>query len=176
MACPRSLRMAPGRLAQLGEHQLDKLGVTGSSPVPPTSRKPRHGGVFAYPVRLLAAVPSHSLSMKRSVRWLAAHRNRAVVARARLGRPPRCCCRRGRAGMRRSTRPLRPSCTAREHPARCCLESRLDPRPVERIDLLPRTCNESDVEWCAHLGVVGYDEVCVLRTPAEPRVLGDVLG
>src|SRR5262249_4732300 len=29
--CPR-----PGRLAQLGEHQLDKLGVTGSSPVPPT--------------------------------------------------------------------------------------------------------------------------------------------
>jgi hypothetical protein len=26
---------APGRLAQLGEHQLDKLGVTGSSPVPP---------------------------------------------------------------------------------------------------------------------------------------------
>ena len=26
----------PGRLAQLGEHQLDKLGVTGSSPVPPT--------------------------------------------------------------------------------------------------------------------------------------------
>jgi hypothetical protein len=27
---------ALGRLAQLGEHQLDKLGVTGSSPVPPT--------------------------------------------------------------------------------------------------------------------------------------------
>ena len=27
---------ARGRLAQLGEHQLDKLGVTGSSPVPPT--------------------------------------------------------------------------------------------------------------------------------------------
>ena len=26
---------ALGRLAQLGEHQLDKLGVTGSSPVPP---------------------------------------------------------------------------------------------------------------------------------------------
>jgi hypothetical protein len=26
-----------GRLAQLGEHQLDKLGVTGSSPVPPIS-------------------------------------------------------------------------------------------------------------------------------------------
>ena len=30
-----------GRLAQLGEHQLDKLGVTGSSPVPPTMKKPR---------------------------------------------------------------------------------------------------------------------------------------
>jgi hypothetical protein len=30
-----------GRLAQLGEHQLDKLGVTGSSPVPPTFSKPR---------------------------------------------------------------------------------------------------------------------------------------
>ena len=26
---------AEGRLAQLGEHQLDKLGVTGSSPVSP---------------------------------------------------------------------------------------------------------------------------------------------
>ncbi len=41
--CPR-----PGRLAQLGEHQLDKLGVTGSSPVPPTSRKPRSRGVFVF--------------------------------------------------------------------------------------------------------------------------------
>src|SRR5438132_11871627 len=28
----------PGRLAQLGEHQLDKLGVTGSSPVPPIEK------------------------------------------------------------------------------------------------------------------------------------------
>src|SRR5581483_9032223 len=28
----------PGRLAQLGEQQLDKLGVTGSSPVPPTRK------------------------------------------------------------------------------------------------------------------------------------------
>src|SRR4051794_11270355 len=27
-----------GRLAQLGEHQLDKLGVTGSSPVPPIAK------------------------------------------------------------------------------------------------------------------------------------------
>ena len=38
-----------GRLAQLGEHQLDKLGVTGSSPVPPTSEKPRYVGVFSFP-------------------------------------------------------------------------------------------------------------------------------
>jgi hypothetical protein len=31
-----------GRLAQLGEHQLDKLGVTGSSPVAPTRK---HAGL-----------------------------------------------------------------------------------------------------------------------------------
>ena len=36
----------PGRLAQLGERRLDKAEVTGSSPVSPTSRKPRYGGVF----------------------------------------------------------------------------------------------------------------------------------
>ena len=35
----------PGRLAQLGEHQLDKLGVTGSSPVPPTTETPAQTGV-----------------------------------------------------------------------------------------------------------------------------------
>jgi len=29
-------------------YQLDKLGVTGSSPVPPTSRKPRSSGVFRF--------------------------------------------------------------------------------------------------------------------------------
>ena len=40
--------LPPGRLAQLGEHQLDKLGVTGSSPVPPTSRKPRAPGLFRF--------------------------------------------------------------------------------------------------------------------------------
>ena len=32
-----------GRLAQLGEHQLDKLGVTGSSPVPPIGKGPGNG-------------------------------------------------------------------------------------------------------------------------------------
>ena len=34
-ALPRLESPPQGRLAQLGEHQLDKLGVTGSSPVPP---------------------------------------------------------------------------------------------------------------------------------------------
>jgi hypothetical protein len=34
----------PGRLAQLGEHQLDKLGVTGSSPVPPIHESPASRG------------------------------------------------------------------------------------------------------------------------------------
>ncbi len=29
------ITLLSGRLAQLVEHQLDKLGVTGSSPVPP---------------------------------------------------------------------------------------------------------------------------------------------
>ena len=37
-----------GRLAQLGEHQLDKLGVTGSSPVPPTSESPAKRGAFVF--------------------------------------------------------------------------------------------------------------------------------
>ena len=38
---------ARGRLAQLGEHQLDKLGVTGSSPVTPIPRwKVRSDGPF----------------------------------------------------------------------------------------------------------------------------------
>jgi hypothetical protein len=37
-----------GRLAQLGEHQLDKLGVTGSSPVPPTSEAPANVGLSLF--------------------------------------------------------------------------------------------------------------------------------
>src|SRR4051795_2283784 len=40
---------SPGRLAQLGEHQLDKLGVTGSSPVPPTSERPAQAGLLRTP-------------------------------------------------------------------------------------------------------------------------------
>src|SRR5829696_1975052 len=38
--------------------RLDKLGVTGSSPVPPTSRKPRYGGVFHWSWRQSASRPS----------------------------------------------------------------------------------------------------------------------
>src|SRR5207249_3018126 len=37
----------PGRLAQLGEHQLDKLGVTGSSPVPPIESRCKSAHVVA---------------------------------------------------------------------------------------------------------------------------------
>ena len=39
--------VAGGRLAQLGEHQLDKLGVTGSSPVPPIRKGP-HKRAFLF--------------------------------------------------------------------------------------------------------------------------------
>ena len=47
----RRLKSRPqGRLAQLGEHQLDKLGVTGSSPVPPTRRSPATAGLFSFKV------------------------------------------------------------------------------------------------------------------------------
>ena len=39
--------LAPrGPLAQLGEHQLDKLGVAGSSPARPIGQKPRSSGFF----------------------------------------------------------------------------------------------------------------------------------
>jgi hypothetical protein len=48
----------------LGEHQLDKLGVTGSSPVPPTHRKPQD--------RVQAAFRDSQTSMPRSGRLLAA--------------------------------------------------------------------------------------------------------
>ncbi len=41
----------PGRLAQLGEHQLDKLGVTGSSPVPPTSKDLQKQVFCFFPLR-----------------------------------------------------------------------------------------------------------------------------
>src|SRR3954453_18520840 len=39
-----TMRPGRGRLAQLGEHQLDKLGVTGSSPVPPITKSPAQAG------------------------------------------------------------------------------------------------------------------------------------
>ena len=45
---------APGRLAQLGERQLDKLEVTGSSPVAPIA--PLTAGSFAW-IRSLTESP-----------------------------------------------------------------------------------------------------------------------
>src|SRR5512146_2362038 len=45
-----------GRLAQLGEHQLDKLGVTGSSPVPPI-QNPRLAGRLSLVVRAQSRPP-----------------------------------------------------------------------------------------------------------------------
>ena len=56
--------MRQGRLAQLGEHQLDKLGVTGSSPVPPTHHEiPKMGG-FVVKARPAATV-GHSPARTR---------------------------------------------------------------------------------------------------------------
>ena len=64
--CPRRATRCyaepPGRLAQLGERQLDKLEVTGSSPVAPTSGKPRCGGVFA-----LLVAPYGSLAPENEI-------------------------------------------------------------------------------------------------------------
>ena len=50
---------ASGRLAQLGEHQLDKLGVTGSSPVAPTHEAPAIAGVSSSPRRTYRAAWQH---------------------------------------------------------------------------------------------------------------------
>jgi hypothetical protein len=66
----------PGRLAQLGEHQLDKLGVTGSSPVPPTSEAPAKAGV--------------SFSLAATHRELSSGLSR-FTALARRGALPRPC-------------------------------------------------------------------------------------
>ena len=51
VASRRSGYTAPlqGRLAELGEHQLDKLGVTGSSPGTAQAREPGGSGAFASP-------------------------------------------------------------------------------------------------------------------------------
>src|SRR5256885_1637524 len=52
----------PGRLAQLGEHQLDKLGVTGSSPVPPTPKAPGKAG-FLFPTWVVTRCNEATLSL-----------------------------------------------------------------------------------------------------------------
>src|SRR3954453_5217884 len=71
----------PGRLAQLGEHQLDKLGVTGSSPVPPTQKPAGNGGVC---VGGGGDPANHSDATERS--WKAARRPRhSFVCSAAMG-------------------------------------------------------------------------------------------
>jgi hypothetical protein len=57
----------PGRLAQLGEHQLDKLGVTGSSPVPPTRERPAQAGFDDF-VHDYVTVGGQKLSKSRATR------------------------------------------------------------------------------------------------------------
>ena len=57
--------VAGGRLAQLGEHQLDKLGVTGSSPVPPTRKGPLVGSFcWARRTNAVIAVPGQCLASR----------------------------------------------------------------------------------------------------------------
>jgi hypothetical protein len=74
-----------GRLAQLGEHQLDKLGVTGSSPVPPTSETPASPGVF--------------VSFRTTARAKAAHGGRILERRSG---PRTACCGSLTTGRRRT--------------------------------------------------------------------------
>src|SRR3954447_26340401 len=45
--CNPAQGLKQGRLAQLGWEQLDKLGVTGSSPVPPLTRNPANVRVLS---------------------------------------------------------------------------------------------------------------------------------
>src|SRR4051794_35403416 len=98
---------APGRLAQLGEHQLDKLGVTGSSPVPPTSEKPRSRGVFYWPNewprrRMSAAWPQNGHTRSDDAPLHAPNaRRRRRRQRPSQGRALATCRRRAR-GRRRA--------------------------------------------------------------------------
>src|SRR5581483_11414533 len=65
----RSARLsAPGRLAQLGEHQLDKLGVTGSSPVPPI----RNAGNRTLPLSVLDTAVGSQVFVKYYL-WISRH-------------------------------------------------------------------------------------------------------
>ncbi len=74
--------LALGRLAQLGEHQLDKLGVTGSSPVPPITETPAQRGFRSQEGNGSELVHGSGLC------------SASAVARGRLAtRPPREGCR-----------------------------------------------------------------------------------
>ena len=90
-----------GRLAQLGEHQLDKLGVTGSSPVAPIlPEAPPAGGVFV--CHLGDTGPScryETLSVSTpATRSCACRQDRAPPG---LGRGGARCCPRGAAAAPR---------------------------------------------------------------------------
>ena len=91
-----------GRLAQLGEHQLDKLGVTGSSPVPPIHGSPAKAG-FLFAIKAVGAprnapdvskmsaeecrfVQPPSRSASRSQPWLCPH-VAGELGRTRRGGP-----------------------------------------------------------------------------------------
>jgi hypothetical protein len=62
-------KAAWGRLAQLGEHQLDKLGVTGSSPVPPIRRLKSGSAARSHDDfnRLLVSIPTVVADAGRAV-------------------------------------------------------------------------------------------------------------
>ena len=81
---PRSYNPPTGRLAQLGEHQLDKLGVAVRALVPPTIGKPRSGGVFAF--RSGNAVGVEAGAAATDGVWAGLGRGRPRDCRAR---PPR---------------------------------------------------------------------------------------
>jgi hypothetical protein len=95
VAAAERLQSPPrGRLAQLGEHQLDKLGVTGSSPVPPTTKTPANRGFWFFSEKALRG------SCAQNGRSGARRRRRSFGTRFRC-RPkdessPRRCLRRQR--------------------------------------------------------------------------------
>jgi hypothetical protein len=88
-----------GRLAQLGEHQLDKLGVTGSSPVPPIGKGPAKAAFFLAP-GFAAGARKHRFGWFRSG-FLGSRCGRDLLrqairgfARSGGGVAPACPCRR----------------------------------------------------------------------------------
>jgi hypothetical protein len=89
----------PGREAKQGPGSFRQAGVTGSSPVRPTSRKPRSGGVFCW----AAKRGRRNVGCKTAM--LAAADSLAPWNKAQgVGRIPRPFPRPARAGPRRSVR------------------------------------------------------------------------